>query len=141
MMLSRMTLSDEHAQLDAVASELVGLCADTVPRADLLATTRWRLQRMLAVHLAKEDKLLYPALARSPDAQARALAAAFAEEWGGLNAAFVAWMRDWPGDRIVREWRAFGEETRSLVTVLRQRISREERLLYPHIDTLAASAT
>ena len=137
-MLSREQLSKEHAELDALAVRLLETLDAERPPVGLSAL-RWRLNHLLMVHLAKEDKLLYPSLLAMP--AARALAQRFADEMGGLASTYLAYNAAWPIERIEQDWAGFGAATRGVMKALRQRILREERDLYPRIalDSSAAA--
>lgn len=140
-MLNRECLSREHAELSALATELVARVAGATPDLAGLSAIRWRFHRMLLMHLAKEDKLLYPQLARSPVPQTADLAARFATEVCGLAQDYAAYMQRWPIERIEAEWPAFGRETRAILSALSARIVREEAELYPCIvDPVAVAA-
>ena len=136
-MVDRETLSKEHAELDALAVRLLAEVEAEAPSPELSAL-RWRLNHVLMVHLAKEDKLLYPQLLRSP--ASRALAQRFSQEMGGLADAYLAYGAAWPIERVEAEWDAFGVATRSVMKALRQRILREERDLYPRITRMSDAA-
>ena len=129
-MIDRAILSKEHAELDMLAVQLLDEVAAAAPSAKVSAL-RWRLNHVLMVHLAKEDRLVYPELLASP--ATRALAQRFAEEMGGLAEAYLAYNAAWPIERVEAEWAAFGTATRGVMRALRQRILREERDLYPRI--------
>ena len=129
-MLNREQLSKEHAELDGLALRLLeAVEAERQPAG--LSALRWRLNHVLMVHLAKEDKLLYPSLLAMP--ATKALAQRFADEMGGLAEAYLAYNAAWPIERIEADWVGFGVATRGVMKALRQRILREERDLYPRI--------
>lgn len=132
-MLTRETLSGEHRRIDAMASELLAIAARSTPPVEGLSSLRWRLNHQLMLHLVKEDKLLYPALRRSPDAEIAAIATRFSEEMGGLAEAFIAYMQAWNGGTIAADWAGFCAHTQTVMLALRERIRREERDLYPKL--------
>lgn len=136
-MTDRATLSKEHAELDALAVGLLAEVAAGEPSRNLSAL-RWRLNHVLMVHLAKEDKFLYPELLALP--ATRALARRFADEMGGLADAYLQYNADWPIERVAADWAGFGEATRGAMKALRHRILREERDLYPRIANSALAA-
>ena len=136
-MVDREILSKEHAELDALAVRLLAMVDGVGPDTGLSAL-RWRLNHVLMVHLAKEDKLLYPKLLAFPET--RALARRFAEEMGGLAEAYLAYYAAWPIERVEADWAGFGAATRGVMKALRQRILREERDLYPRIAQATSAA-
>lgn len=133
-MLKRATLSGEHDELSALADGILDQLATDPPDYEALGTLRWRLNRVLLLHLAKEDKLLYPRLSQHVSVEARRVAERFAVEMGGLAAAFTAYIMDWPIERAQRDWPVFATKTREVLAALQHRIRREERELYPLID-------
>ena len=136
-MLNREQLSKEHAELDALAVRLLEAVEAASPPTGLSAL-RWRLNHVLMVHLAKEDKLLYPSLMAMPTT--KALAQRFSDEMGGLAEAYLAYNSAWPIERVEAEWAGFGVATRGVMKALRQRILREERDLYPRIAISTSAA-
>ena len=121
-------LSEEHAEIEALMARLLTEIEAPAPSQDLSAL-RWRLNYALVVHLAKEDKLLYPRLRRH-DAT-RGLAARITAEAGGLADAYLDYSRTWPIERVEADWRGFGAATRKIVETARHRTLREERDLFP----------
>lgn len=138
-MLDRECLSREHDELTTLAASLVAQVAQARPDLAGLSTVRWRFNRVLLMHLAKEDKLLYPQLARSSLPRVAQLAERFAAEVCGLAADYAAYMQRWPVERIESQWSLFGQDTRRIVAILNTRIRREESELYPCIDAASVA--
>ncbi|GGA38595.1 hemerythrin domain-containing protein [Sphingomonas psychrolutea] len=137
--MDRVSLSKEHAELDALAVRLLAEVDAKAP-GETLSALRWRLNHVLMVHLAKEDKVLYPRLLAKPET--RALAQRFASEMGDLAKVYLGYASKWTIERIQADWQGFGEETREVMAALRRRILREERDLYPRItETATYTAT
>ncbi len=132
-MLSRANLSQEHAELAGLAAALGAQAQADRPTVVGVAGVRWELTRKLLLHLAKEDKLLYPKLRSGPDPVAARLAERFSEDMGGLAQAYNAYIANWSATRMEAEWPAFCAETQAIVAALTDRIAREERELYRHI--------
>lgn len=129
-------LKRQHDAITLVAYDLARAtaCPDPQP----VGPIRWQMARLLIAHLAQEDRHFYPAIEQYGDASARDTAAQFLREMGGLSNVFSIYMSQWSDDRIVMEWTAFCAETKSILDALRQRVEREDRLLYPlaeRIDT------
>ena len=132
-MLSRADLSQEHAELARLAATLGAQARSDRPDVAGVAGVRWQLTRKLLLHLANEDKLLYPKLKNGSDAVAARLAERFSDDMGGLAATYNAYVAKWSATRIEAEWPAFCTETQAIVAALSDRIAREERELYRHI--------
>lgn len=93
------------------------------------------LSGKLLVHLAMEDRSLYPHLLRSPEAEVRATAARFQEQLGSLRTAADAFFRRWlrPG-ALERAPDAFSAELRPLLHQLTERIAAEDAELFPLVE-------
>ena len=135
----RTILSEEHAELIELANKLLESIAGDAPDASFSAT-RWRLNHVLSVHLAKEDKLLYPSLKRSASATTRMMAERFQIEMGGLAMQHQLYCERWTIDQVQLNWRKFQQETKEILTLLGQRIRREEDQLYDRIEILGSEA-
>ncbi|PXA91856.1 cation-binding protein [Nostoc sp. 3335mG] len=131
----------EHLQLASTAADLLRHAEARPIDPAGIATARWSLSRQLFAHLAKEDRLLYPLLRRSPDRATAALADRFAAELGGLADRFREYMCRWTAERIARDPDGFERDTRALSMQLDERIRREEAELYRHIPAMQAVAT
>ncbi len=86
----------------------------------------------LLMHLALEDKSLYPRLIASTNAKARAVAQAFFAQHGGLEKALKAFDERWRDAATIQAKAGdFVTETKALFGVLQERVRREEAELYP----------
>ncbi len=133
-MIERAELSAEHAELDMLAERLIKQVTQPGGPDVELASIRWRLNHVLMVHLAKEDRHLYPQLQNCGEARIQALAKRFADEMGNLAEVYLAYTREWTAQKIAGDQPGFSTATLSVMRALRQRILREERDLYPMID-------
>lgn len=79
----------------------------------------------LTIHLAIEDKSLYPQLKSHADAAVRATAARFDAEKAAIAPAVHAFGRRWSEPAIRENAAAFRAETRKLFAALAARIKRE----------------
>jgi hypothetical protein len=132
-MLTIATLSNEHARIEAVVAELLDITTRSRAPVAGISALRWRLNHLLAIHLAKEDKHLYPQLKASPIAEIAVMAARFEAEMGGLAEGFAAYGRKWDAQAMHADWEGFCKDTRQILLTLRWRIEREERDLYPRL--------
>ena len=87
-------------------------------------------------HLRIEDEKVYPALESHSDTHVRKIAWAFRNEMGQMAPKVVTWGERWSSSRISSEPEAFIDETRGIFQVLKDRIEREERELYPLLKNL-----
>jgi hypothetical protein len=130
-MLSQTILLAEHAKLTALANDLLRRVREPELDVEEIGRVRWQMTRELMSHLAKEDKILYPRLAASPDGKTADIAARFAAEMGDLGEAYRAYMSDWGSERIASESGPFIAQTKAVMGALLTRIDRENRHLYP----------
>lgn len=132
---------EEHSQLMALIRRLTQLIGkDAPPPPAELYALRHELSSTLIRHLKAEDWVLYPQLMASPDPTVARLAQAFSSEMGGIAKAFTAYAERWGSYAIERDWPGFRRETADILAALTQRITREERELYPLLHSLNTAA-
>jgi hypothetical protein len=91
----------------------------------------------LKIHLAMEDKSLYPQMISSHNEMARRGARAFMEEMGTLSASFNEYARQWLSkDAIKADLEGFCTQTQVIFRELAERIHREETQLYILADKI-----
>jgi hemerythrin-like domain-containing protein len=95
------------------------------------------LSGKLSIHLAMEDKSLYPELLDSPHESIRETARKYVDEMGGISGLFNEYLARWPYGATIQDHPAeFIQETRSIFTILYRRIEREDNELFPLIDAI-----
>ncbi|MDT8759088.1 hemerythrin domain-containing protein [Sphingomonas psychrotolerans] len=124
--------------MEAHAAQLLAIVSAAVPDAAAVAAMRWRMAQALRDHCTREDRQVYDRLLSSGDAAATNIAWCHRAEHGLLGPAFANYMAAWPVGRISGEWERFRAETRILMADLAERIEREERLLFPHVERVIA---
>lgn len=93
------------------------------------------LAAKVKVHLATEDKVLYPKLMDSKDAVVSSTSKKFAAEMGEIGGVFKAYVETYrTADAIAGHGEQFKKETEGLFKVLGHRIQVEEASLYPLAD-------
>jgi len=127
----------QHSELLTVAGEIgklldaARLAADATSARTLLSNLAGKLK----VHLAMEDKTLYPRLMQDPDPKVSAMAKRFADEMGGIAEVFGGYMDRWPTAKAIQEApQRFVTDTQKLFAALSTRIDRENNQLYPLLD-------
>lgn len=91
-----------------------------------------------SVHLAIEDRSLYPRCASHADGKLKAVASRFQAEMGDLGDRVEAYRKAWPGPLAIgRSPARFVTETREILTLLEARVGREETELYDLVDKAA----
>jgi hemerythrin-like domain-containing protein len=93
------------------------------------------LAAKLTMHLAMEDKVLYPQMLQHPKHEIQKLARAYSKEMGGITDAFTAYLARWPSPETIQHAAAeFVRETNAIFKALRKRIEKEDSELYPLVD-------
>jgi hemerythrin-like domain-containing protein len=127
----------QHTDLLAVAGE-IGKKLDPAQLAKDASQARMLLSSLagkLKVHLAMEDKTLYPRLMQDPDPEVSGLAKRFADEMGGIAEVFAGYTDRWPSGKAIQEApQQFVTDTKKLFAALATRIERENNQLYPLLD-------
>ncbi len=89
----------------------------------------------VGIHLALEDQALYPRLLAHDNQTLRAQAQKFKDEMGGIRTTFDAYIKRWATSILIMNGAdSFISDTNNLISVLGDRISRENDGLYTLID-------
>ncbi len=129
---------EQHAEILRLVADLQGvterqLREDAGPARKIISSFLGKL----TLHLAVEDRSVYPQLQSSPDAAVAAMAKKFEKEMGHLAANVLAWGKRWSTPNLIQaEPRRFITETADIVTTLKQRMKRENLQLYAAVDAL-----
>ncbi|XUU61683.1 hemerythrin domain-containing protein [Erythrobacter sp. HA6-11] len=128
------TFRRQHAAIEKLASELSeamsGIDAD--PDAELCAHIIAKMTGILTLHLAAEDRSLYPRMIASSDPGVSKTASKFAEEMGNLAPAYSEFEARWrSADAICDDPQGFRHEANAILQALSTRIHRENTVLYP----------
>ena len=127
-------LQQQHYELLDIASALslhlqLNRIAETAEALNELLTS---LGGRLRIHLAMEDRGLYPLLLEGQDEAAKKLAREFMEDAVGFAARLRKYLLRWSMPHLIAEHpRDFARETRDLLQELSSRIECEEKELYP----------
>lgn len=133
-------LRAEHAALETLSQFLMELVAAAhPPRATELAAVRGMLRDTLVRHLKCEDWALYPRLRATGDYELNRLAKEFVDEMGHIAGDFADYDARWTGEAVEADWPGFCAETTGILAALGMRIEREDRDLYPVVESLAGS--
>jgi hypothetical protein len=130
-------LTRQHRELVKVATEMFGwLDAGKLRRsgASVPFRTLSSLTGILNVHLAMEDRSLYPRLVQHPDLQLRTLAQRFLDERGQIAERYEAYRACWSSAAAIEaDPAAFIDETRAILGLLWNRMKLEDDVLHPEI--------
>ncbi|MBE9502665.1 MAG: hemerythrin domain-containing protein [Proteobacteria bacterium] len=129
----------KHQELLSIASQISDqldaskLAEDAKQARSLLST----LAGKLGMHLAVEDRNLYPELLNHDDENIRATAKRFIDEMGGIADAFKTYVNKWPHSKTIQDNPGdFITETKGIFNALAARISKEDNELYSMVDKL-----
>ena len=136
-----MKLREEHAKLAKMFGRLGEIISQptALDRMELFDLRRDLVSTLLA-HLKLEDWALYPRLIDSGDSEAAAAGAMFKEEMGGLAPVFIAYTEKWHAGAITADWPGYCEETRGVLDALTNRLTRENRELFPQLERIDRAA-
>lgn len=126
-------LKRQHREiLDSVKSIEFSAAANADLKSVEIAREINLLSGKMKMHLMAEDEFLYPDLAQSEYAEIRAAAQRFNSEMGGLSGEFSSFVRKYnTPDKIKAGKTGFAAESRTLFRKIRERMSREDKDLYP----------
>jgi hemerythrin-like domain-containing protein len=134
-------LRKQHAEIMTLARQINGLLSDDLD-ASAAAEVRPLLSKLvglITLHLAMEDKTLYPSLATHPDAAARTLGKRYQEEMGSIGVVFGQYVDQWRTTaQMCADPVRFNAESKAIFNALSKRIHHENKELYPLLDKLAA---
>ena len=129
-------LHEEHRSLAALAARLSAIIGgDAPPPSGELYRLRMKLASELIHHLKNEDWVLYPALLASNDERAALTARTFSAGMGGLANEFWSYTGRWGAKAIDIDWKGYQRETAEILRALTLRMVREERDLYPLLES------
>jgi hypothetical protein len=134
---------DQHADLLQLATELQALLQPAKLAADATAARAClsRLMGKLTMHLAAEDKVLYPELCHHADSAVATLARKFSTEMQNTTPVVVNYNGKWSTPSSIKSEPAkFIAETQQILKVLGDRIRRENQELYAAADRLDGHA-
>ncbi len=133
------TFRDQHDNLLKIASEIsVHLNVDELLNdASEVRSLLSKLLGKLTIHLAMEDKALYPRLLEHSDERVKSMAKRFIDEMGSLGEAVNAYKNKWPSALpIQKDPSDFIDQTKGIFDALAKRIERENNELYKMVDEL-----
>ena len=91
----------------------------------------------LNIHMNSEDKFLYPTLIKSDDKDLKQIAKQYSEEMGSIHTGFNSFKSKFnTKTKILSDVDGFLKESKEIIKLLEERISKEENHLYPKIKSL-----
>lgn len=131
----------QHAEILTIAREINPLLSDTLTQAAAasILPLMSRLAGVVTLHLAMEDKSLYPQMTAHAAPSVRAISQRYSDEMGSLAAAFGAYMTNWQTTpQMMADPAAFSADSKAVINALSKRIHLEDTELYGLVDKLDA---
>jgi hypothetical protein len=129
----------QHVEILGIARQINALLSDTLSDTDAAAIRPLlsKLDGMVSLHLAMEDKTLYPRLAEHPDPAARSTGKRYKEEIGTIGVVFNGYIGSWRTTmQMLADPARFTAESKAVFNALSKRIHHEHTELYPLLETL-----
>jgi hemerythrin-like domain-containing protein len=123
----------EHVDLLAAVTTLRELVQSGVQEhADKILGQLVGMSSVIKLHLAAEDRVLYPALMNAGDPVVAETGKRFQEEMGDLAQAYAGFVSRWNlVSRISQDPEGFRSDANNVFKALHLRVQRENRELYP----------
>ncbi|MFY8106823.1 MAG: hemerythrin domain-containing protein [Elstera sp.] len=129
----------QHSEIADIVSKIETLLAsaDWSPRAGEIRQGFSELSAKLRIHLALEDDVLYPRLARHGESSVRDLAVRYQTEMGGIREAYEDFLKQWVhSGKLLTDPTGFKAATIGLFSALKDRIHRENTEVYTLVDNV-----
>lgn len=127
----------QHDEIGAIVGRIEAILMSPTghTRAQEIRQAFSELSAKLRLHLALEDDVLYPRLARHEDTKVRDLAVKYQTEMGGIRQAYEDFLAQWVhSGKLVTDYSAFQTALKGLFAALKDRIHRENTQVYPLAD-------
>lgn len=126
---------DHNAILTLVTELRKTSQAGVAENADAIAQQIRAVSSIIKLHLAAEDRVLYPAFAKSQNPSVSKIGEQFRLEMGNIASAYMAFSGKWGvGTEVAHHPDGFREAANNIFKALHQRIQRENQVLYPLAD-------
>lgn len=126
----------DHDEILALVTELRKLAhLGTAENAGSIAKQIVTMSSLIKLHLAAEDRALYPAFANSKDPSISKIGQKFQREMGNIASAYMEFVGRWNLEsKVSGDPMGFKEEANNIFKALHQRIQKENQELYPLAD-------
>ncbi|HLU79648.1 MAG TPA: hemerythrin domain-containing protein [Burkholderiaceae bacterium] len=95
------------------------------------------LGKVVTLHLAIEDRIMYPTVRQSADPELAAMGASYQEEMKGIANRYLRFTEQWSkADKVAAEPEAFRSAANSVLKDVFLRMQRENHEFYPAIERL-----
>lgn len=122
---------DHAAILASVESLRLLVQAGVVENADEIAKMMGSMSATIRLHLAAEDRMLYPMLINAGNPEVARIARDFQCEMGGLAGSYLEFSRRWNlASKVAAGSEEFRRDANKVFKALHERIQRENEQLY-----------
>ncbi len=95
------------------------------------------LGKVVTLHLAVEDRILYPAVQKADDPAISAMGAAYQNEMKGIANRYIRFTNQWSdAAKVAAQPEAFRDAANTILKEVYQRMQRENREFYPAIERM-----
>lgn len=95
------------------------------------------MSTVVKVHLAIEDRILYPSLQKDEGSAVAAMSKIYQEEMKGIASAYIAFARRWSAAaQLIADPQKFRDEANTVLKTVHMRMVKENTEFYPAIETL-----
>lgn len=121
--------------LDGIASLRRLAHAGVAENAQEIARRVTALSSVVTMHLAIEDRILYPALQHGENPQLAAMGKAYQDEMKGIASSYIAFSRKWgTAATLVAQADEFRQEANRVLKTVYDRMQKENTEFYPAIE-------
>lgn len=125
----------DHVAILSGIQRLRDLTRVGVSASEEIATSLVKFSTTIRLHLAAEDKYLYPTLEKTQDPQLVALSRRFENEMADIAHRFMAFARNWNlGSKIEADFDGFRRAANLTLKPVWDRMQQENREFYPRIE-------
>lgn len=109
--------------------------AGVIEHAEEIARAIVSMSSSIKLHLAAEDRMLYPTLVNSTDPEVARIATGFQCEMGSLAGVYMEFSRRWNlAAKVAADADGFRREANQVFKALHERIQRENQELYALVE-------
>ncbi|OWT57615.1 hemerythrin domain-containing protein [Candidimonas nitroreducens] len=128
----------QHVEiLDSIARLREHARAGIVEHAADIAGLVVSMSSIIKVHLAVEDRMLYPAVQKQADRALAEMGRAYQEEMQKIAAAYIDFSRRWnTAAQVARDPEQFRAQANTVLKAVYQRMQKENREFYPAIEAM-----
>lgn len=129
----------QHDELLEIATEISGYLQESrvATEAPKVRSLLSRLLAKLKIHLAMEDKNLYPQLLNCGDQKVVSIAKTYLDEMSGIGKAVTEYQQKWASPMHIQNApKDFIEHTKGIFAALKERIDKENNELYIAADAV-----